>query len=200
MSRNGFSPFFEREVHTSPLGPAVTCRCGTCVHHPGYCQDCEPPRTGHTCWTLCHSGQLPTKWSGHRNKKICYCFYCISFRACSTNCIVAEFAPFRSNTPFTVSPLVFHALRQISRLDSWWNCRSHPKRKLEWTQATSCVALPRGRRKLEHLRAACRPTMPETLSDTSCRRVRCLSGAMPSTCSKQSCAWRSRSTRSESCA
>ncbi len=23
----------------SPLGPTVTCRDGTCVHHPGYCQD-----------------------------------------------------------------------------------------------------------------------------------------------------------------
>jgi hypothetical protein len=28
------------------------------------------------------------------------------------------FDPFRTNRPFTVSPLVFHALRQISRLDS----------------------------------------------------------------------------------
>ena len=38
----------------SPLGPTVTCRDGTCVHLPGYCQDCEPPRTG---------SALPYTWS-----------------------------------------------------------------------------------------------------------------------------------------
>ena len=37
-----------------PLGPTVTCRDGTCVHLPGYCQDCEPPRTG---------SALPYTWS-----------------------------------------------------------------------------------------------------------------------------------------
>jgi hypothetical protein len=29
-----------------PLGPAVTCRCGTCVHLPGYCEESVCPRTG----------------------------------------------------------------------------------------------------------------------------------------------------------
>ena len=27
-----------------PLGPAVTCRCGTCVHLPGYCEEWLCPR------------------------------------------------------------------------------------------------------------------------------------------------------------
>jgi len=38
----------------SPPYPTVTCRVGTCVHLPGYCQDCEPPRTG---------SALPYTWS-----------------------------------------------------------------------------------------------------------------------------------------
>ena len=36
----------------------------------------------------------------------------------STSHRATSFTPLRRNTPFTVSPQVFHALRQISRLDS----------------------------------------------------------------------------------